>query len=277
MANIFHIVNGDAIIPLLEKSGIGGEIVVWREMLCEGPLAIEVASDEFWEKRYKFFEENFGIAKLDYFDKTIKEILKVNNFPLNAEVVMWFEFDLFCQINLMALCSYLLQNFRKGITYNLICTGLVKGKEKLQFLTDFTSEDFKILYENKLKLSKNNLVFAKTCWNIFVENDIEKIAKFNFSKKAKFQYFQLAMNEHLKRFPNENGFNQIDCKILEIINIKALSKNEIIRNLLIWQQQETVYGFGDLQYLLYLKKLNNCYTINTKKYYLNDTGKAIVN
>ncbi len=277
MANIFHIVNGDAVAPLLRKSGIDGEIIIWREALCDGPLDIQVAGDDFWKKRYDFFEKELGISKLEYFDKTIKEILKADDFPENAEVVMWFEFDLFCQVNLMALCSYLLQNYRKDITYNLVCTGKVKGKEKLQSLTDFSSENFKLLYENKIKISKDNLMFADNCWQTFVENDIEKIAEFNFSKKkSKFQYFQMAMNQHLKRFPSKNNLNEIQNKILKIINLSPFTAIEIVHQLLIWQQQYTVYGFGNTQYFLYIQQLNKYYTIENEKYYLNKAGKAIL-
>jgi len=276
MANIIHIVNGDAIVPILEKSGIGGKIVVWREMLCEGPLDQEVASDEFWKMRYQFFEENFGVSKLAYFDKTIKELLKVEDPPVDAELVLWFEFDLFCQINLMALCAYLLQDYRKDILYSLVCTGKVKGKDKMQSLTDFSAEDFPKLYEKKLKITRDNFLFAEKCWKVFVKNNPNELGKFNFNKKSKFQYFQLAINQHLKRFPAKNGLNQIQHKILEIVNSGAFTKSEIVQKILIWQQSETVYGFGDLQYFWYLDKLNCYCDIIEEKYYLNSLGKEII-
>jgi hypothetical protein len=276
MANIIHIVNGDAIVPIIEKSGIGGKIVVWREMLCEGPLDEEVASDEFWKKRYQFFEENFGVSKLEYFDKTIKELLKVEDPPVDAELVLWFEFDLFCQINLMALCAYLLQDYRKDILYSLVCTGKVKGKDKMQSLTDFSAEDFPKLYDKKLKITRDNFLFSEKCWKVFVKNNAEELSKFNFNKKSKFQYFQLAINQHLKRFPAENGLNQIQQKILEIINTNTFTNSEIVQKMLIWQQSETVYGFGDLQYFWYLDKLNCYLDIKEEKYYLNSLGKEII-
>jgi hypothetical protein len=276
MANIIHIVNGDAIVPILEKSGIGGEIVVWREMLCEGPLTNEVASDDFWKNRYHFFKENFEISKLTYFDKTIKELLKVEDPPKDAELVLWFEYDLFCQINLMALCSYLLQNFRKDILYRLVCTGKVKDSKKLQSLASFSAEDFVKLYENKIKISRDNLLFANTCWQLFVENNPEKLKQFNFAKKSKFQYFQLAINQHLKRFPEANGLNETQQKILEIISETALTKAEIVDSLLSWQAQNTVYGFTNVLYEYYIKKLDQYYTIKQNKYYLNKLGNTII-
>ncbi|WP_372744055.1 DUF1835 domain-containing protein [Lutibacter sp.] len=277
MVKTVHVLNGDAILPIFKKSNIQGDVVIWREMLCDGPLDTIVASDEFWKKRYAFFEENFAVSKLEYFDKTIKELLKIDDLAEYDEIVMWFEFDLFCQVNLIALCSYLLQNYRKDVTYHLVCPGKVKGKERMQTLADFTSEDYKKLYENRLKISKNNLIFADESWKLYVENNAEKLKKFNFKKWSKFEYLQLAINEHLKRFPQENGLNEIENKIIKIVATEALTSAEIVKKLLFWQQENTVYGFGDLQYFTYLNMLKKYFVIKDEKYYLNTVGKNLIN
>jgi len=275
MAKTIHVVNGDAVVPNLLASGIQGDIVVWREMLCDGPVCAKVGSDVFWKKRLDFFDEELGVSKIEYFDKTIKELMKLEDLSNCNELVMWFEFDLFCQVNLMALCAYLYKNFRKTINYTLVCTGIVNGKSLLQSLSDFNANQFVTLYENRIKLSKTNLEFATACWNIYVENNIEKLKKFNF-KNTKFQYFQGAIETHLKRFPIEGGLNEIQYKILDIINSSAHTAQEIVQKLLIWQHKETIYGFGDIQYLLYLKELANFFQISEEKYFINEAGKAII-
>lgn len=275
MANTLHITNGDSTAEILKRTSIKGNIVVWREMLCEGPICKEVGSDEFWMERYNYFEKELEVSKLEYYDKTIKEIQKLEDVSGYSEVVLWFEFDLFCQVNLMALCTYLLKSFRKNTTYNLVCTGRIKGEEKLKSLADFSVDEFANLYDNKTSLSKTNLEFAQNCWNVYVNDDIEEVKSFNFNKQSKFRYLQKAINQHLLRYPNESGLNQIQYKVLEIINSKPLTEREIIPILLIWQSQETVYGFGDLQYFQYLNKLNKYYTISDSKYILNEDGKSI--
>jgi len=275
MANTLHITNGDSTAEILKRTSIKGNIVVWREMLCEGPICKEVGSDEFWMERYNYFEKELEVSKLEYYDKTIKEIQKLEDVSGYSEVVLWFEFDLFCQVNLMALCTYLLKSFRKNTTYNLVCTGRIKGEEKLKSLADFSVDEFANLYDNKTSLSKANLEFAQNCWNVYVNDDTEELKSFNFNKQSKFRYLQKAINQHLLRFPNESGLNQIQYKVLEIINSKPLTEREIIPILLIWQSQETVYGFGDLQYFQYLNKLNKYYTISDSKYILNEDGKSI--
>ncbi len=92
----------------------------------------------------------------------------------------------------------------------------------------------------------------------------------------KFNYLQLAINQHLERFPNKNGLNQIENKILEIIHLGASNKRDIITELLLWQQKETVYGFSDLQYFLKIKKLEKYYSVAKNSISLNSKGKELV-
>lgn len=276
MSRIIHVLNGDSTASILAKSRIPGDVIVWRELLCDGPIGNPVGSDEFWKERYAYFEHVLGVSKLEYFDRIIKEIIKLGDLPKFSEVVLWFEYDLFCQVNMLALCSYLLQNYRKDLTYYLICTGEVKGKQRLQSLSDFSPDAFIELYENKVKLTKNNLLFAEQCWNIYMESDKKKLMDFNFDQCTKFSYLQIAMDQHLQRFSAENGLDQIENKILEIIGNSALKSDEIVQTLLNWQHEHTVYGFGDKQYYMYLKRLNAYYEIRDSKYYLNTLAEKLM-
>ena len=271
-----HILNGDSIAHIFSKTSIQGDLIIWREMLCDGFLHKNVGSDEFWKKRYTFFEEEMGIAKIEYFDKTIKEIIKLEDVCDYDEIVLWFEHDLFCQVNLMALCVYLLKYFRKNINYYLVCAGHERGKQYLQTLSDYSPIEYQTLYKNKIKLTRNDFLFAQQCWEIYVTNDLQELKQFEFKKNVKFEYLQLAMDQHLQRFSGQNGLNQIENQILEIINSGISNKNAIVKELLRWQQKETVYGFGDLQYFLYLKKLRNFYSVKNEIITLNNKGKELM-
>ena len=141
----------------------------------------------------------------------------------------------------------------------------------MQTLANYSPKEYHKLYENKLKLTRNNLVFAQTCWELYVENAKEKLENFNF-QHSKFKYLSKAMAQHLKRFPGANGLNEIETKILQIVNDNSYSKNEIIKQMLLWQNKETVYGFGDLQYFNYLKNLEAYFNIKDEIYTLNKLG-----
>ena len=276
MAKIVHIVNGDSTASILSKSFLKGDIVVWREIFCEGPLHKNFASDEFWKLRYKYMNEAYGIDKLQYFDTTIKEIIKLEELPKNAEIVLWFEYDLFCQINLLATCTMLLNFYRKDLKYRLVCVGKRKGSKSFVSLSDYSFSEYGELYKNAEKLTRNNLLYAKECWDVFVENNEVKLKKFDFGKSSKFKYLQTAINQHLKGAQITQGLNEIELKILEIIDESHTNEEKIIEKLLHWQQLKTVYGFGDMQYLNRLKNLKKYYTISNGEFYLNNEGKILV-
>ena len=42
--SVLHITNGDNLTARLESLNLTGDIIVWREMLCEGPTPVEVGS-----------------------------------------------------------------------------------------------------------------------------------------------------------------------------------------------------------------------------------------
>ncbi len=276
MTKILHILNGDSTYAIFKESSISGDVVIWREMLCEGTVVKDVGSDQFWKERYSYFKNEFGVDKLDYFDKTLKEIIKLQDVSDYREVVLWFEYDLFCQINLMALATYLLKSYRKDIKYFLVCTGKEKGKTQLLSLADYSPKEYEDLYQNKIKLSRNDLLFAQIVWEIYSENDVDSLMSFDFNQSKKFIYLQAAIDQHLMRFKDENGLNQIDHKILSIIDTGIQNEKQLINKLLIWQKKETVYGFGDMQYINYIKKLKSFIIIENSKMKLNQKGKEIV-
>ena len=276
MTKILHILNGDSTHTIFKNSSLPGDVVICREMLCEGPVVKDVGSDQFWKERYSYFENELGVSKLDYFDTTIKEIIKLQDVSNYNEVVLWFEYDLFCQVNLMALCSYLLKSYRKDIRYFLVCTGKDKGKTPLQTLADYSPNEYQNLYQKKTKLSRKDLLFAQNVWETYVSNDIDTLKDFNFNQNKKFIYLQDAINQHIQRFPAEIGLNQIDKTILAFIDSGIHDKKELIKILLHWQKKETVYGFGDLQYEIYLKKLNEFIDVKDGRMNLNLRGKEII-
>lgn len=276
MGELLHIVNGDSTAKAISKSTLNGDVIVWREMLCDGPLVCDIGSDDFWMKRYAFFESELNISKLNYFDTTIKEIIKIENISNYSEVVLWFEFDLFCQINLLGLCSYLLKYYRKDIKYYLVCTGIEKGKDTLVSLADYGFDLYPELMKKRKNISRRDLLFAEECWRVFVINNELELRTFDFKVNAKFNYLHQAMIQHLKRLPDKNGLNEIENKFLELIKFEPATKISLIQKILSWQQKETVYGFGDVQYNLILDKMNGLVQIKEEIYYLSDKGKVLI-
>lgn len=190
MSKTLHVFCSKEALTIFNNSTIEGDTLLFNEKLTEGPLVKDVFSDSFWSKRYSFFENTYEVSKVNYFDTTIKPILQLEDVSAYTEVVLWLDYTKFSQVNLIALGSFLAQNFSKNVQYFLVCSGKHKGKTELQELTNYTSSEFPILYNYKVKITLPNLEYLHTCWEAFATNDTH----FKYDEFAnKFRYLQNAI------------------------------------------------------------------------------------
>jgi hypothetical protein len=103
---IFHILNGDALAGIFPKT-IPGERIIFRECLLDGPIR-PTSGQELWQVRAEFIRKNYPEAEIiDYHEYSYEEILKIKSIPLVAKIYLWFEEDLFCQVNLWFVLNYI--------------------------------------------------------------------------------------------------------------------------------------------------------------------------
>lgn len=272
--SILHITNGDCTTNYLQKLKFTGEFITWREMLCEGKTTTDVGSEVFWKNRFEFFKTSYKVSKQKFINYTVKEYRNLCNKKEQKEIVLWFEHDLFCQINMIAVISWL-KRFRKGYDISLVCSGKIKGSSKMHSLPELSEEQINEHYKNKIELTQDDIEYADYIWQLYCsESPLRLEAVHKFNPMSPFQYLASALELHLKRYPSiENGLNIIENRILKTANKHQFNyKGELVTQLL--KDQET-YGFGDLQYDHRIDRLQKLFSsFNPVK--LTKTGKQVL-
>ena len=260
MQNTLHILNGDSTLYCLKQSGIHGDTAVWREVLSDGLVLDSFGTDEFWQNREAFMTSFTETSSSDYQEKVIDEFKKIQNFKAYKEVVLWFEYDLFCQVNLISLLHWFQQQDRAEVKVSLICVGQVSGYEKLMALGELPFEMYPELFEQRRILGRNDFNFASDAYQAFCSKDPRDLENFILLPSNEFPYLAKAFQTHLKRFPfSDSGLNKIEQEIIRLIESGKNTEKALIGALLQWQEY---YGFGDLQYINYLRRLTPIHDIN---------------
>lgn len=247
MANTLHILNGDATLQLFKQTQIEGETFVWREVLAEGPVNSEFNSEAFWAERKAFMTDFFTIESGGY-DKDVylpfQALLpKLNSFD---EIVLWFEYDLFCQINMMALIQFLGEVRSEDQTISMVCSGRIDDSGKLYGLGELSPQQLEEQLGKKLKLNTREFEYASEVYQAYCSSDPNSLYTYAILPSDEFWYLADALQAHFKRFPNCNsGLTEIEQKIVDLISEGVNSQKELVGRLLRWQEY---YGFGDLQY-----------------------------
>ncbi|MUP46057.1 DUF1835 domain-containing protein [Gramella sp. BOM4] len=106
MNSISHILNGDALKQGFPKR-IPGELIIVRECLIEGDVSRRDL-DGFFASRISWLGEAYNESRENYKRRVKQEFKKILNLDKKSEINLWFEEDLFCQVNLWFVC-YLLK------------------------------------------------------------------------------------------------------------------------------------------------------------------------
>lgn len=273
-ASILHITNGDSTTNYLKSLQFSGDFITWREMLCEGKTTTDVGSETFWKNRFDFFKSSYNISKQKFINYTLKEYRSLCNKKSQKEIVLWFEYDLFCQVNMIAVISWL-KRFRKGHHISLVCSGKVGNSKLMYALPELNEKQIHNHFENRIVLSQDDIEYADYIWQLYCSDSPLRLETvYKFRTNSPFKYLASAIEAHLKRFPSiENGLNVVENNILKTaLSKKPKSKDQLIGQLL---KDEDVFGFGDLQYHNKIAEMRKLFhTFNPVR--LSKLGKGVL-
>ena len=245
MSSLLHITNGDSLTDRLKSLDLKGDIITWREMLCEGKTLTNVGSESFWKTRFEFLNKNYKVSKSWFIEKTLKEYRSLCNHKQQDEIVLWFEYDLFCQINMLAVISWL-KTHRKYANITLVCSGKEDDTDKMYSLVELEDDYLLQLFEKRSELKQDDIEYADYVWQLYCSDNPIRLENLTDFKNYQFEYLSDAIKAHLKRFPTiKNGLNELENHILKLsVEEKPKSKKQLMNTIL---TNQGVYGFGDTQ------------------------------
>ena len=266
-----HILNGDSTLEMFNLGSIEGECLVWREILCNGPVSHAIGNDEFWEERANFMNLEFEVDIETYRSKTKVEWQKLYETDWE-EIVLWFEYDMFCQWNMMALLSFFHSQPLSKIS--LVCVGDELGTERKVGLAEIPLEMFDSLWKSRYVLTTSELQYAYSFWSFYTKGDLDGFFEHISEIPGVFKYLGTAVEHFFCLFPNkQGGLSQIDFRILEWIKSGVRNENQLVGKLL---RENWDYGFGDLQYFKIIRRLNELIEVNDEILKLSVHGNAVV-
>lgn len=274
MAQQLHITNGDGFLKSIRELGLPGEIIVWREMLCEGPTLTTLDTEEFFNLRRNFLSKTYNIPSEDYDSQFIEELNKLTMANAYEEVVLWFEFDLFSHINMLAVINHLLEN-KKHFPVFLVCSKRLENEKEFTPLSQLPLKHLKNHYEARIPLDRDDLETAALLWQLYNGNNPQKLIAL-IKKKTNFEYLSSCIRAHIERFPNAvTGLNSLERNVLKLIETNNItSRNHLIGYILEYQGY---FGFGDQQVKRMIDRLGIFYKIDENGVSLNESGKNALN
>jgi len=250
---MLHIHNGDSAAGTAKKAGIPGEHLAWREALVCGPAPGGLAADQFRNLRARHLAAAYGVdlTKCENELRTQEETL--SRFSDHEEVVLWFEHDLFCQIQLIYLLDWFSRHDSGRTRLSLILIREFPGVENFHGLGQLNEQQLSSLLPQRQKVTRAQLELGSRAWRAYSSSNPKEIESLIESDLSPLPLLKDALSKHLHRFPStENGLGRIENVCLALVakgypNFRSLFPAFVRR--------EPEYGFGDAQLYFELKRL----------------------
>ena len=232
-----HILNGDALnerFPIDLK----GERIIARACLVDGP--VKAASlEELFALRAQFLAHTYGVCtEEEYQNQTVTGFKKIQGLSPAATIYLWFEDDLFCQVNCWFVC-YLLAHYTK---VNKVF--LVRPKEHSPYgFGKYTSEALYSLYQLRTPLQHLN-EFAQL-WEYYQSGAFEALKTLGEKLSPHYPFLPQTIQVQLDRIPQKGQLDRPTQSVLSIM--KELNTTDFAPVFQAFCQRESRYGFGDLQ------------------------------
>jgi len=231
---IYHVLPGDSVAADFRKTGLEGNVIVCREALVEGDLYGETL-DEFWDSRANFLMVAHGTDEIDYHEKVAAELSKLADVSDDTEVNLWFEYELFCNVN-MWFCLSLLASSNASV-YRVEPSVLDRDKLWDGF-GSMDADDLSECFEARTIFESSDIRLGRDLWNAFQKHDSDRLLLLGETESKCFPYLKEVCE----------AASKIETRPKDIIDdIVASGKKDLSEVFPAFKQRAGVYGFGDSQ------------------------------
>jgi len=253
---MIHLVAGDSALGTLKETSVPGEKLSIDDILMEGPIIDGLSTDGSWIARADYLQR-FSIPKEQYLSGRVKRDQILVDSLSHDEIVLWFEFDLHCQANLLYYLDWYASHDLGHTRLMLICPETFPGRPTFRGLGELRREELESLFPTRGEVTSDQKRVAQRAWRAFSSDDPRTIEQFIQSDSSALPLVVPAMRAHLERFPSTtNGLGVISRKALEVLNEQPLPFRKLFPRLS-GTPEVFRHGMGDLTLLAYLDTLSS--------------------
>ena len=173
------------------------------------------------------------------------EFEKIRQAPAGSQFNLWFEYDLFCQVNMWFVLSLIAGLPSPKQVWAVYPSFL--PRQHPHFWSGFgaaTAGELLKSFRDRIALNKNEIQLGQRLWQAYKNSDLEELTKLSVYKSAALPELQPVVQAHTDQFPPEGGKGRPERILEEIIKTGPGDFQSVFTA---FSKREPIYGFGDVQ------------------------------
>jgi hypothetical protein len=246
---VLHITNGESVTGTFRQVRFPGTYLAWNDVLHDGPVPQTATLNELSDVRAQALA-GFGWSdpekmRADFAnrDRTLQDFRKHQN------VVLWFEHDLYDQLQLLQLLDWFEQQDLEGINLDLVQIDSYPGVRPFYGLGQLSGPQLARLFPMRKRVTHAQRSIATEAWRAFRAEDPTDLVAISQQKFDEMPFLAAALARFLEEYPwTSDGLSRTERQLLQAT---AAGKRKKIDIYMESRKQEEV-PWGDLSVYLRL-------------------------
>lgn len=245
---MLHLTNGDAAAHPLRATGVAGEVVSWLDVLHDGPVPAGLTLEGLSDVRARFIAScgwdtfESARAKFGARDAALRGA---------RNVVLWFEHDLYDQLQLIQILATLAD--QPETTAEMICIGAFPGVEPFHGLGQLTAAQIGTLWPKRRRVTAAQLALGARAWKAFRSTEPTALQQLLAADLSALPFLEPALQRWGEEFPSApGGLSRTERQIMDAVATGERTFADVFRAN---QAQEAAPFLGDAAFQLRLDAL----------------------
>ena len=251
---MLHITNGDSVIASFTKGRIPGTYLPWRDVLHDGPVPARESLEAMSDVRATY---HAGAASGPEYDRLRAGFAErdrtLASFADQDELVLWFEHDLYDQLQLLQILDWLASQATSRTRVSLIQIGEHPEVPNFQGLGQLNGAQLAALLPTRKAVTARQLAIGREAWRAFCADDPTALAEIAHRQHGPdMPFLSAALVRLLQEYPSaRDGLTRTERQLLGVIAAGTTK-----RKALWWASQQLETScWGDMSVYLRLDLL----------------------
>ncbi len=276
---MLHVTNGDSVLMGFRDGGIAGTYLAWRDVLHDGAVPQTESLEALSDVRARVLSE-FG-GEGDYVELRsgfAERDRMLAGFRDHDETVLWFEHDLYDQLQLVQILDWLSRQDRAGARISLIQIGQHAGVSPFYGLGQLSGRQLAELLPQRQPVSPGQFAVGREAWAAFCAPDPTALAGLANRSFPDMPFLPAALMRCLEEYPSvRDGLSRTERQLLEAGSSGARHR----RDYYVASSRQESCPWGDLSVYARLDRLSNgpgpaLDRLGADEFALNDRGRRLL-
>jgi hypothetical protein len=271
---VLHITNGDSVVDLLVQTALGGDAFAWRDAYHEGPVRSGERS-RLIDARAAFLSScGWGDEDAIRDELLTRDARFVDALGEGREIVLWFEHDLYDQLQLIDVLALAGETGFDPEQLELIEIGSFPGRPGFRGLGELNAAELESLWPKRRAVTDEDTAGAQRAWEAVRRADPRGVAGVRLDPTPARPFLTAALRRLLEELPDvDDGLSRTERQLLELLDDGPLLTGALF---VASQDLEEAPFHGDTWILRTLAGLTPLVALTEGSAELTDAGRRVL-